>query len=534
MPTQARILIVDDSPEDCVAYQRNLERGGRRDYSFEFAHSATRGLELCRSLTPDCVLLDFNLPDGDGLDFMAQLHSEHGTNSPPVIMVTGQGNESVAVQAMKSGAQDYLVKGAITDTLLHSIQNAIQYASLKRQVEAQQREVARLSAEQTKLVEELRHHTAELSEADRRKNEFLAVLAHELRNPLGPIRNAAHIIRLSETSLSPDGERAREIIERQVGHMAHLIDDLLDVSRIVRGKVLLHKEPIELVGLVRSVLDDHGGEFKDEELTLSLKVSEPEIWIDGDSTRVCQILGNILDNARKFTPTGGTISVSMNLDKDSNLAVLKVKDSGEGIEPAMIGRMFEVFSQADRSLDRTRGGLGLGLAIVKGLAELHGGNVLANSQGIGQGCEIVVRLPATTAPVAQAKPAVEKSFSESKRILVVEDNLDAAETLSVLLQKLGHTARVAHTGQEALRVAHEFLPELVLCDIGLSDAMTGYVVAQKFKEDPALASIYLIALTGYGQEIDQQQARDAGFDLHLTKPIAFETLRDLPARSRQS
>ena len=257
MTVLPRLLIVDDSAEDCATYQRYLEQGGRKDFTFYVAHTAATGLAQCRDQAPDCVLLDFNLPDGDGLDFLTQLRSEQGDNAPAVVMVTGHGNESVAVQAMKLGAQDYLIKGSSADGLRRSIRSAIQQVSLRREVDEQRREVARLSASQAQLVVELEKRAAALLDADRRKNEFLAVLAHELRNPLGPIRCATQIIRLSDIALPDEAEQAREIIERQVGHMVRLIDDLLDVSRIVRGKILPRKEPVDLSTLVRTTIGDH-------------------------------------------------------------------------------------------------------------------------------------------------------------------------------------------------------------------------------------------------------------------------------------
>jgi signal transduction histidine kinase len=529
MTASPRLLIVDDSPEDCATYQRYLEQGGAKDFTFDVAHSAASGLARCRQSTPDCVLLDFNLPDSDGLDFLTQLRKEQGENGPPVVMVTGQGNEAVAVQAMKLGAQDYLIKGSSADGLRRSIQGAIQQVALQRQIEEQQRELARLSADQARLVVELEQRASELSDADRRKNEFLAVLAHELRNPLGPIRNAAEIIRLANVSLPEEAEQARAIIDRQVGHMARLIDDLLDVSRIVRGKILLRKELVDLSSLVRSTTADHRGEFDKADLNLALDVPLLPTWILGDPTRLAQVLSNILDNARKFTPRDGTITVSLAATPDGT-ALLRVADTGEGVDPMMLEHLFETFSQADRSLDRGRGGLGLGLAIVKGLVELHEGKVSAVSKGMGQGCEIAVMLPLTAAPTERMDvPVGSQPSATALRVLVVEDNLDAAASLKALLQKLGHQVAVAHTGLAALATAREFHPELVLCDIGLADGMTGYVVAEKFREDPEIASAFLVALTGYGREEDRQRAREAGFDLHLIKPIAFDTLQSLPS-----
>jgi signal transduction histidine kinase len=528
MNARPRILIVDDSPEDCVIYQRQLENGTQKSFTFEFAHSAEKGLEHCRTELPDCVLLDYNLPDHDGLDFLASLREEHGESRPPVVMLTGKGTEAIAVKAMKLGAQDYLVKGSAPENLRHSVKNAIAYALLRRELEAQQRELARLSLAQQELIEQLRRHAEELSAADRRKNEFLAILAHELRNPLGPIRNAAHVIRLCKLPLPPEAEQARDVIDRQVDHMVCLIEDLLDVSRIVRGKILLRKSVLDLGKLIRSTIADHGQDFDERELAVTLSMPASETWIDGDPTRLVQVLGNILDNACKFTPAGGTITVTLSAPRAQGTARIVVADSGEGIEPEMVDRIFETFSQADRSLDRSRGGLGLGLAIVKGLVELHGGTVAAASGGPGRGCEISVTLPLAVAPGTHAAtPSPASTRETALRILVIEDNHDAAVCLRLLLEKLGHRVAVAGTGSQALELARENPPELVLCDIGLSEGMSGYEVAECFRQDPALASAFLVALTGYGRDEDRTRAKLAGFDLHCTKPIALELLREI-------
>ncbi|MDB5385037.1 MAG: Chemotaxis protein methyltransferase CheR [Planctomycetaceae bacterium] len=523
-----RILIIDDSPEDCAVYIRHLQRAGFIRSNVEVAHSATEGLSLCRTYNPDCILLDFSLPDSDGLDILAQLKQEFGEFGPAVIMVTGHGNEAVAVQAMKMGADDYLVKSLSQESLTKAIRSAVENVTLRRQIRTQQQEVARLSAEQTRLVAELEQRTAELSEADHRKNEFLAVLAHELRNPLGPIRNAANVIRLSSSPSNPMLEQARDIIDRQVGQMAHLIDDLLDVSRIVRGKILLRKQRLDWGALIRGTIEDHRGEIDADGLTLTLNLPESSVWIDGDPTRLSQIAGNSIDNARKFTPSGGTIEVSLTAAPETGMATLQVADSGEGLDAVMLTRMFESFSQADRSLDRSRGGLGLGLAIVKGLTELHGGTVTAASAGLGLGCQISVNLQLSPqSECSSATTRAGESAARPRRILIIEDNQDAATSLKMLLQKFGHNVACAHNGQSGLETARHFQPELVLCDIGLSNEMNGYEVARKFRQEPAISSAYLVALTGYGRDEDQQQAAAAGFNLHLTKPIEIETLQEL-------
>jgi CheY-like chemotaxis protein/two-component sensor histidine kinase len=362
-----------------------------------------------------------------------------------------------------------------------------------------------------------------IQEADRRKNEFLAMLGHELRNPLAPIRNAVGMIRLLGVK-DPLLLQARDMIDRQVTHMTRLIDDLLDMSRISRGRILLRKEPLDLVQLVSAVMEDYRGSLETAGLKLHVSLPDTPLWVQADATRLAQVVGNILHNARKFTDAGGAITVE--LDTTPSGARLLVSDTGIGMDPTMVDRAFEAFSQADRSLDRTQGGLGLGLALVKGLVDLHGGQVEAHSAGLGSGTEVAITLPLVDPPTG-AIPAVSARHARNSahRVLVIEDNRDAAQSLEMLLTLLGHRVAVAFTGQDGVSCAREFEPDVVLCDIGLPGGMDGLDVARSLRGELALKSAYLVALTGYGQEIDKQRSRDAGFDIHLTKPIDLHELQ---------
>jgi PAS domain S-box-containing protein len=365
-----------------------------------------------------------------------------------------------------------------------------------------------------------------LLEADRRKDEFLAMLAHELRNPLAPIRNAVEVMR----RLVPDEPRLlqiREMIDRQVAHMARLIDDLLDVSRISRGKILLRSEPVDWTALVSAAVEDHRSLLESHGLRVVTELPAGPVWVNGDPTRLSQIVGNLLQNSNKFTNQGGRVDVRLEAGRD---AVLTVRDTGIGMEPEILARLFEPFSQADGSLDRSRGGLGLGLALVKGLVELHGGEVSAASPGVGQGSTFMVRLPLEP-PGAVRDRAGSPGTGRALRILVVEDNRDAADSLGMMLELAGHTVEIAYTGREGLEAARSFSPEVALCDIGLPGGMDGYDLARALRQDDGLSGIHLIAISGYGQEEDQRRARAAGFDRHLTKPVdpafllrALETL----------
>jgi PAS domain S-box-containing protein len=357
-----------------------------------------------------------------------------------------------------------------------------------------------------------------LREADRRKDDFLAMLGHELRNPLAPIRNAVQI--LNERGRDDLIEqRAREIIDRQATHMARLIDDLLDVARISRGKILLRPRRLNLTELVRATVEDHRDDLEAGGLEVELNLPDRPVWVDGDPTRISQAMGNLLHNARKFTDPGGRVTVHLEEDSQRGTASMILCDTGIGMEPEMLERLFETFSQADRSLDRSRGGLGLGLALVKGLIEQHGGEVKAESDGPGCGSRFTLRLPRSAEPEPEARTEPEPSLRVNRRILVIEDHADAAESLKLLLEMSGHEVETAPDGRSGLVTALQFRPDVVLCDIGLPQGMDGYAVARSIRASEDGHRPYLVALTGYGQSEDQRLAHEAGFDRHLTKPV---------------
>jgi PAS domain S-box-containing protein len=387
-----------------------------------------------------------------------------------------------------------------------------------------------------KLAEQaLRESADRLREADRRKDEFLAMLAHELRNPLAPIRNSVEVLRRIGPA-EPRLLQVGEMIDRQVAHMARLVDDLLDVSRVSRGKILLRAERLDLTPLVAAVVDDLRGLLATSGLELDQELPLEPVWLSGDPTRLSQVVGNLLQNANKFTNPGGKVRVRLVADRESGQAVLTVEDTGIGMDPDILARLFEPFSQADGSLDRSRGGLGLGLALVKGLVELHGGEVRAASPGPGRGSTFTVRLPLLDAEPAMAgSGAAASEPARPLRVLVVEDNRDTADSLRMLLELAGYSVEVAYTGRDGLEIARRFHPEVALCDIGLPGGIDGYDLARALREAQETAGSHLIAISGYGQEEDQRQAREAGFDRHLTKPVEpaalMRLLKALPART---
>jgi PAS domain S-box-containing protein len=374
----------------------------------------------------------------------------------------------------------------------------------------------------------------ETREANYRKDEFLSMLAHELRNPLAPILNSLHVARQPETTAA-DREQALALVDRQARHLTHIVDDLLEVSRVLRGKIQIRPQRLDLANLVRTTAEDRRPLLDQAGLSLEVETPAKPVWVNGDAIRLSQVFQNLLDNAAKFTDHGGQVVVRLALAQAGQAAVT-VGDNGIGVEPEMLPRLFDAFSQADRTLERTRGGLGLGLSVVKGLIELHGGQVEAASKGPGRGAEFTVRLPVEGSPATS--PEASTSMTEDvktpapscrkQRVLVVEDQRDTAASLRMLLEMLGHETRVAYTGPDGVRAAAEWRPDIVLCDIGLP-GLDGYGVARQLRLNPITAQVRLLALTGYGTDEDRRLTREAGFDVHLTKPIAPETLQDVLA-----
>lgn len=364
----------------------------------------------------------------------------------------------------------------------------------------------------------------DVQRADRQKNEFLSMLAHELRNPLAPIRNAVEILRRNAPTQAGVAW-ARDVIDRQVGHMVRLVDDLLDISRITRGKIRIQMERVNVAEFVAHALEASRPLIEARRHRLSVSMPSGLLCVLGDSARLSQVLTNLLNNAAKYTPEGGYIWFSANCE--GNEIVFRVRDTGVGIPIDMLSTVFDLFTQADRSLERSEGGLGIGLTLVKRLIEKHGGTVEALSEGVGRGSEFVVRLALapsdplperdTVAPSAAA-PAPRKS-----RILVVDDNVDGADSLAVLLRLGGHEVSLAHDGPAALDMAHAFKPEVILLDIGLP-GMDGFEVAKRLRTREANQETVIVAVTGYGRDEDRNRSREAGFDHHLVKPVSFDAL----------
>jgi PAS domain S-box-containing protein len=380
-----------------------------------------------------------------------------------------------------------------------------------------------------KRLEQEREQARQLAEsASRTKDEFLAMLGHELRNPLAPMLTALQLMRLRGAGF----EREREVIERQVRHMARLVDDLLDVSRITGGRLSLEREQVELSRVVTRALETCAPLFENARHELATEVPATGLLVDGDPARLTQVASNLLANAAKYTPAGGRIVVSARREDDN--AVLVVADNGVGIAPNLLPHIFEAFVQAKQTLDRSRGGLGLGLAIVQSLVSLHGGTVTVESEGANRGCTFTVRLPLAPMTAASRTADSRRTSAPSKhhaRVLIVDDNEDAADVLASCLESLGYQVRTVHDAPSAMIATKEFSPDIALIDIGLP-VMDGYELARRLGEEKGSngQSAHLIALTGYGQVKDRERSREAGFCDHLVKPVDIDRLTEILAR----
>ena len=383
-------------------------------------------------------------------------------------------------------------------------------------------QVASVAVENTRLIGELR-------ETDRLKDEFLAMLGHELRNPLAPILNAVHVLRIKGSD-NPEIRWAVDVTNRQVQQLTRLVDDLLDVSRINQGKISLQKELLDLAVVVNRAVETSRPLIESRKHRFELVMPHEEAWVEADPLRLAQVLWNLLVNAAKYTPEGGQIRLTVEIEE--NQAVMRVLDSGVGISTEMLPKVFDLFAQVQRTLDRSEGGLGIGLTLVRRLTEMHGGSVAVHSEGLGKGSEFVIRIPlmARQRPIRKTPIESDKGIlpiaRNSRRFLVVDDNHDSANSLAMLLRLLGHDVRTAYDGPQAIDAAMESRPDITILDIGLP-GLNGYEVARKMRSHPPLQQMVLIALTGYGSDDDRRISQEAGFDSHLIKPVNLTALKDL-------
>jgi PAS domain S-box-containing protein len=389
------------------------------------------------------------------------------------------------------------------------------------------------------MERKIKEQAAALADESHRKDEFLAMLSHELRNPLAPIRSAAHLLKTQERGTENlIQQQAREVIERQVTNLTKLVSDLLEVSRVVSGRIRLNLQLLDLKQAVHHAMDAVAPMFQQRRHAVVLTACDEPVWVQADPTRMDEILVNLLSNAAKYTPDGGRIDMHCEHVRGENHAVVRVRDNGVGIDPAMLegGRIFDLFTQADRSLDRATGGLGIGLSLVHRLVLLHGGTVEAKSEGEGTGSEFIIRLPLVAVPQlapALAAPATDhpSGGNEGRRALLIDDNIDLVMMLAASLRSRGYSVQSAYTGPDGLEVAQQWRPDVVVMDIGLP-GLDGYEIARRLRADPTSDGIRLIAVTGYGRDADVTLSREAGFDAHVVKPCDFDELEQLMAAPR--
>ena len=572
-----RVLIVDDSTEDRYIFRRYLHNCAEHEFAVSEADSASAGLARSQALAPDCVLLDYHLPDLNGVDFIHALRDRLDGHAPAVVMLTGQGSETLAVEVMKAGAQDYLVKGLAQERICHAIPRAVATVDLHRRLATQARAVAAISAERERLIGELEKRALAMTETDRRKDEFLATLAHELRNPLAPIRSAMQIL-ATRNGHDPTVAGLRAVVERQVGHLARLVDDLTDVARITSGKVSLRREVVSVASVIAHALEichpaiERGGH------RVAVTGPDAPVLLDADPVHLVQIVANVLGNACKYTLAPGVLYLDVAIAGKE--VVFTIADPGIGISPAALERIFDIFTQVRQCDQHGPGGLGIGLSLARRFARLHGGEIRAHSAGLHQGSRFEIRLPVVlqqpappaaasapgAAPAGQPAPATspdppdqpdspdspdspepphppdspeppeppprdatappDSTRTASQQVLVVDDNVDATTMLQLLFEIEGYTVHTVFNGAAAVDQVRAAPPDFLVMDLGMP-GMDGYATMRALRALPGGERVVAIALSGWNQPDTIQRAHAAGFDHHLVKPVEFARLKDL-------
>jgi signal transduction histidine kinase len=566
--TKVNILLVDDQPARLLTYQTVLEELGQN------LVTARSGLEALEKLMRDefaVVLLDVSMPDMDGFEAARLIHDHPRFERTPIIFVTGvHVSEFDRLKGYKVGAVDYVSIPVVPEILRSKVAVLVELYCKRRELRELNRSLAQtneqlaranqaLQAEKSRELEtlnsNLQHANAELEranrslqgeiaerakaetalkDADRKKDEFLAMLAHELRNPLAPILNAVCLMRMNLSERQQTW--SRDVIERQLAHLTRLVDDLLDVSRITRGKIGLARQPIEVSELITHAVEAVQPLIQERAHLFTVEIPDTPLWVNGDPLRLTQAIGNVLGNAAKYTDRGGQITLYVR-ENDGDVEI-RIRDNGIGIPAERLPHIFDLFTQLDARSDHPQSGLGIGLALVRRLLEMHGGSVRAFSPGVGRGSEFLIRLPRITeqqahdeqtefvVPSAQPRPV-------ARRILIADDNADALESLAEILKLHGHQVFSAPNGSVALEYAERNVPDIALLDIGMP-ILDGYEVARRIRAKSWGRQVKLLALTGWGQDADRQRSREAGFDLHLVKPLDVdklnELLANLPAR----
>lgn len=561
-PDRVNILLVDDQPARLLSYETILGQLGQN------LISARSGVEALARLMKDefaLVLLDVSMPGMDGFETAEMIHDHPRFERTPIIFITGvHDTEFDRLKGYKLGAVDYVSIPVVPEILRSKVSVLVELHCQRLELQALNRSLAdaneqleqantTLQAEKNRELEALNVHLqkantelassnqalqaeiaeraraeAALLEADRHKDEFLAILAHELRNPLAPIRNAVEI--MSRFPLdNPKLKWSRDVIDRQALHLTRLVDDLLDISRITRGTIRLAQEPVRSETIIARAVEALQPMIAEHRHELSIDCPDGSLMVRGDLTRLVQILGNLLNNAAKYTNDGGRIHLSVR--RDGKAVVFRVKDNGIGIAQDSQPKLFNLFSRLETTDDRVPGGLGIGLALVRKLVEMHSGDVVVQSDGVGLGSEFVVRIPLLdSAPVITARGALAAAVTLPRhRILVADDNPDALDSLALLLECDGHEVWKAANGAEAFELAQKCQPHLALLDIGMP-VLDGYEAARRIRSQTWGKAMMLVALSGWGQSSDVQRSRESGFDTHLVKPASFDALAQLLSR----
>jgi signal transduction histidine kinase len=518
------ILLVDDQPAKLLSYEAML---GELGENLIKANSAREALDQLLRNEITVVLMDVSMPDIDGFELAEIIRGHPRYQKTAIIFVSAVHLTDLdRLKGYKSGAVDYVSVPVVPDLLRAKVsvftelyRKTNEYERLTRELELR---VSERTAELEAAILSQEALARRLREADHRKDEFLALLAHELRNPLASVRNAASIMRMKEPQ---DQELmwCRQVIERQADQLTRLVDDLLDVSRITQGKIKLRMQTLDLAEVVSCAVETTRSLVEKHHHSLHVRLPDDKVLLHGDLTRLTQVVANLLTNAAKYQNDGGRIELTV--QQNDGRVSIRVRDEGIGIAPEMLTQIFELFAQGERSLDRAQGGLGIGLSLVKSLVEMHGGNVTAASEGLGKGSEITVHLPCHRIPQIPVKteddPIVIGNGAK-RRMLVVDDNRDAADSLHMLMKMRGFEVQVAYDGNQAIEMAATYQPGVVLLDIGLP-GLDGYEVCRRMRQQ-GLTDARIIALSGYGQDRDRELSKEAGFNLHAVKPVQIDEL----------
>jgi signal transduction histidine kinase len=520
-----KILVVNDDAASLLALTSLLDQwAAQTNYEVMAARSGQDALRQVLLHDFAVILLDVNMPGMDGFETAEAIHQRARSADIPIIFVTAfLADEIDRLKAYQRGAADFLFTPVIPQILHAKVSVFVALATKNEELKRQTHKLSQRTTELTATNKRLTREMEERQAAERKnhaKDEFLAMLGHELRNPLSAISSAASLIGLAGAGPDVIG-RAKMIIQRQSQHLSRIVDDLLDLSRAMSGKILLSRQPLEMSALVSACLDTFKATGRTGNYQIDTDMQRG--WVDGDPTRLEQIATNLIDNALKYTPPGGSIHISMRHDDAHNEVLLTVRDTGVGIAPDLLPHVFDVFVQGSITIDRSQGGLGIGLALVRRLVELHGGSVSADSGGAGAGSTFTIRLPRTATAAASVPHAAQGIDASKPTVLLIEDNEDGREMMATMLDAYGYSVQQAADGVQGVQMAHAGAPDVALVDIGLP-GIDGYEVARRLRGSDTTRHIRLIALTGYGLADDQRRVLEAGFDMHLVKPVDINNL----------